>query len=183
MRIPQRIGTSYGAQARRRLHARRAAERDRLAQCALDLQQLSGGSAGLSGAEGRHSADAHPGSRSSPSLTELKPRLTERIAGFDRSSPRMTTLVSIFSGVFSGVAHPLRGWDTVPMILLRAIYYTVGAFGLALGLVFLPQIIERFAAAPHVALLFLVIAIVLYALCPWLNRVSRPNPWRRSWWR
>lgn len=62
------------------------------------------------------------------------------------------------------------------MILLRAIYYTVGAFGLMLGLAFAPQLIERFAAAPHVLLILAGAGIVLY---PLLVALARPNPWRR----
>ena len=89
----------------------------------------------------------------------------------------MTTLVS---SCLSGIDYTGVAGDTASMVLLRAIYYTVAAFGLALGLVFLPQIIERFAAAPHVLLILAAGGAVLY---PILVRLARPNPWRRSWWR
>ena len=112
-----------------------------------------------------------------PSLMERSPWRADRIAGFERSSARMT----ILARRSSAIAHTLHVGDTGVMIcLLRALYYTVAAIGVALFLLSLPAIVSRFAAAPHVLLLLAAIGVVLYFP---LKAIARPNPWRRSWWR
>ena len=66
------------------------------------------------------------------------------------------------------------------MVLFRAIYSTLAALGCAAFLLFLPDIVSRFAAAPHVLLILAAVGSVLYFA---LKTIARPNPWRRPWWR